>query len=519
MADALNLMPFKPRLVMFKHLTQHLLAALQAHQSVSPVYLNAPQSLQLHLLQAHQTSIRPACVQSQQALNLPEAPVHKLCYETAPFAHAAAETLYDLPELHFEILQADTVQHCMLPASRFQTFAHGNPGKQVLEFLATLIDTVLQEHGFSCRRQQQRLRFEALAEDTQLLLTSWHFAEHALNPCRAGLEKPLKPASDLPVPASPVFLWWGPYQINSQRCEVCLPAAPLSSFAQRFLAELNSQLAPTGIVARWSETQHLELLQPDLQQEIQIAAAERPALNPPHRYLELPLAVGHYRAQLPPATLGQLQINGEQLAFVSPPPQLEGLTALRDWLLLNLNTLLKSHHLTVSLAGEGLRFHWTGPPAQAVQLQVSPAFLQEILGFSELSYHNTTTAALQDSLNNWQQLSCRLLGDLRAQSAAEALCHSLVLPPVLGDLSQPDTLRAVAWLSFLTPAEAYLNGLLSRLDETLLALTQQPAVPGHVMQALQSAPILHVSPVYPAPEALSPEQPPDTPPPTFDHQI
>ncbi|MBF2054889.1 MAG: hypothetical protein IGS03_15695 [Candidatus Sericytochromatia bacterium] len=517
MADDLGLLPFKPRLVMLRHLTQHLLVTLQSHQHASSVYLKAPQPLQLSLLQAHQATVRPACVQSAQALALPEIPVQKACYEAAVFDQATPETSYDLPELHFEIQQAEISQSCTVPASRFCTFAYGNPAKQVLEFLATLIDTALQEHGFSCQRQQQRLRFEALTQDSQLLLHPLRFAEHASNPCSVGLEKPLKQLSDPPA-ASPLFLWWGPYQINSQRCEVCLPAAPVSSFGQRFLDELNLQLAPTGIVARWTETQYLELRQTELQQEIQIAAAERPALNSPHRYLELPLTAGHYRPQLPPSVLGELQIKGLPLTLTPPPFQLKDVNALREWLLQRLNILLSPHHLTVSLVEDCLCFQWTGPPAEDVQLQVSPAFLQQIFGFSELSHYDTAAAALQDSLNNWHQLSARLLHDLSDQAAAAPLCAGLVLPKVLGDLTHTDALRALVWLNFPEPAQRYLSELCKLLDDTLGALAQ-PLAQNQSMSALQTEPLRHVNPVYPAPEALSPEPPAEAPPATFDHQI
>lgn len=518
MNPPLNLIAFKPRLVMLKHLTRHLLTVLQAHQQASSVMLVAPQPLQLHLLLAHQATARPARLQSQQALILPDVSASKRRYETAIFDDALAETAYDLPELHFEIRNGETPQSCIVPASRFSTFAYGNPSRQLLEFMATLIDAALQDYGFSCRRQQQRLRFEALEHHAELLLTQLQFAPAARNPCHMGLEPGLRPATDAPPPPPPVFLWWGPYQINSQRCEVCLPAEPLSSFAQRFLEELNGQLAPTGIAASWTASQHLELLQPDFQQEIQISPAERPALNPPHRYLDLPLAAGHYRGQLPPAELGQLAINGHALALPVPPHQHDA-AALREWILLHLNQLLSPHHLTVSLRGESLCFHWTGPPSETFRIQVSPAFLQEMLGFMELVHPGTSSDDLQEGLGNWQKLGSRLFQDLSNHLLAEELCVRLKLPPLLGELAQPESLRAGVWLNFAEPATVYLTALVQALETTLHTLAQELPAPHLQALVVQPAPLRHIQPVYPAADVAAPELPAETPPSTFDHQI
>lgn len=496
---------FKPRLVMFRHLTQRLVNALQESQQATVPMLKAPNPVRWDLLTASQHTAKPIQVQSLKALALPEVsgiPAQLLC---PALESAQPETTYDLPEIQVEILglTGELEDTCQIPALHFTTFAYGHPAKQILEFWATVLDSALQEHGFSCQRQHQQLCFKALQAGRNLRISQLHF-EQVANPCTAGLRVGLTSTEPPHQPDQTPLIFWGPYQINQRHCEICLPAMPERKFCHAFLEQLNRQLEPTSIQASWTAEQHLMLTQA-AGQRIEVSALDVPDLNSAHQLLDLPLPTGHYQGQHR-VELGQMRVNGidYSLTFGSELRNSE----LSQWLTEQLNQLFKPAQLQVFLEADSLCFRSTDSQTEAIEIRLTTLLLQEILGFSELNYHNQAAEQFQQSLKAWQQLRQRLQADCAQAPVLQGLSQTLERMPSLNSLC------ASVWQEASSLALNHLKELLQAIEYALQQLppSSEPATPPQLLNG-------HTLPVYspsPAPvtEALS-EQPPSR----FDHQI
>jgi len=512
---------FKPRLLMLKRLGQHLQTLLHTLSTQHFSDITAPAPLDAaHLFVAQQHMQ----LRSETPLSLPAAAGRQAQLLTKPFVEALPDTHYDLPELCFDLLdpKGQTVDTRRIQPGSFTSFASGQASKQILEYLTTIINIELQDWNFQCLRQQQSLFFQALpaAAGWNLQLSEVTFSAQAQNPCHAHLEAGLSTLTSAQQAGQTAFCWWGPYRINEIRCEVCLPFQPdLETFASQFLAELQPQLEPTGLIAQWTPDKYLYLQTTQPNMNIQVVAEASPPLKAPHFHLQLKLPIAQETACTPPPSLGTLEINGV-------PIEIQGVScedgAAAGQLLEQINSRQAETGVLASLKAQHLHFQSLQPHRPLHLVTQSPT-LSQALGLTE--HHATVISQneLEQALSPWSTLLQRLLNDMvhiPSPSAAASEFQQQIkdIPLLLGSAQPIFQVQAGVWLRLPQPAQDYLNHAQNTLEAWLTALEQPAPAPEQVMLELLEA--------QPKTESLLPKvlnplqrERPEPKGVTFDHQI
>lgn len=400
-------------------------------------------------------------IESLSALHLPSQAGICARLLGSPVRGLLTQTTYPLPQITLSLLHPneETGLTLEIAPGPFQTFAHGNPTRQLLEYLSTVLDLELLPLGFRCLRQGQQLSLEALPERAGWNLRIDHIKPPDSGPYTdIGLHSGMSSLDPDQQKGLTAHLHWGPYLINGTSCAVSLPFESDSEmFASRFLQLLQSQLEKVGCHAAWLPHGKLTLAPTVSEVEIQALPFPVPAL--PDLPLELPLPTGVHRPlKNAMRHLGDLMLNGVQLTLEAPAdlPAEER----PSWLCKSLGSAgvearyLPSGALCLrSLADEQ-------PP---VINQVSPA-LGHWLGLREDSLPQQ--ASWQALWERWLQMRTQLLEIL----PPEKLPH-LRQQPSLAPEEAADQSARMRWLE---SCQDELNTLQAQLEQPPAVRKQAP---------------------------------------------
>lgn len=507
------LAPFKPRLVMLKHTTRNLLERLSLLKASQHQPWTAPQPLQPERLQ--QQGARQLQVFSLKPLELPASPGTLACLSVDCQQEAMPQTRYQLPQLEFELLdpQNQVIDKLMIPCGQFSTFAHGRLSHHLQEYLASVLNIELAGWQFQALRKGGQLQIQALPVRLgwNLRLADVSFPATKLPTWSGGLSSGMSTQDPLQQSGQFAFLWWGPFQINEQIYQLCLPySGDRELFQELFLEELNLQLSPNALQARFTPDQRLLLIHQEAGKAIQIQAEPAPELQDPHQALELPLPEGEHQ---PPylQVLGSLTLNGHELHFQAPVNAVSQ-ADFEQWLLQQFNQAVEHSGVMASISPHN---HLILTPIQTAYVELSAVSgpLAQLLGLSTLPENLLQFS--QQTLEQWSTLLSRLL-----QDAGSVLLSCFPEPPAhLGAFSE----QGLQWSADpLEQAENLQNWLLELQQalEPLLAsspVTQQEKL--HIW-AMSEAP---VSAPASKPVAFSHDRNtpsvPEGPKPRFDHKI
>ncbi|MGV3524484.1 MAG: hypothetical protein ACO1RX_09675 [Candidatus Sericytochromatia bacterium] len=357
----------------------------------------------------------------------------------SPVSGLLPQTPYLLPHITLSLLEPNgekSLEFEIIPGP-FQTFAQGNPTRQLLEYLATVLDMELLPLGFRCLRQGSQLSLEALPERAGWNLSIAHIMPPAESGpyTEAGLHTGMSSLAPDQQRGLAANLHWGPYLINGQSCVVSLPfESDTELFGSRFLKQLQAQLEQINCHAAWSPQGKLILTPTVSELEIQALAYSDPA--PPDLRLELPLPTGLHRP-LKHATrhLGELVINEVPITLEAPADLPVEVRA--DWLCKRLNQTTAGIEAQFVANGTLCLRSLAAGPAPVIT-QISPA-LGHWLGLTGTSVPQQ--ASWQALWTRWTQLRTQLLETLPPHALPQ-----LRQQPTLAPTEATDQSSRVHWL-------------------------------------------------------------------------
>lgn len=518
----------KPRLQMLHHLSLHLLENLQHLAAQSFAELSGQSPINWAKISPRSAAETFSNLRSQNALQLPPIQGVLSSMQGDKIQGLNPDQDYLFPEFHFVLLNplGQVFAEKTIAVDPFHTYFSAHPEKQVLEYLATIFDVELSEWHFACLRTSSRLKFSAQSERAgwNLRLQSLKVPESPTHPvCLGGLSAGLCTLDEGQRNGQLAFLFWGPYLINGQRCEICLPASPDSeAFARDFLNELQQQLAPTGIRAAWDRHLYLVLQNTRPGEEIQICAESAPPLIAPHQKLDLPLPEGLFPS---PAfkleALGTLRLNQVEIP-IFPAPNSETDPEPGQHLLNQLNEHTPTSGILASLNPQGTLTLHTTHPHKKLQLQSSSQSLSAALGLPHEIEIDPSPPKFTNDLNQWEQLLQRILSTLPAECspAARAFEQELSsLPAFLGSTTPKFQLYQAGWRQQPLQAQEWLQRLSQKLQDWLQALAPESS-DSQRPTALDLRLSSQISPGKFQTDSLNSIQPEEeVPSSTFDHKI
>lgn len=499
---------------MLVHSSKVLLQAIaeQAQNSFQEIKASAPVAWDWEGANFRQK----AELSSSQSLSLPAPTLRSAQIRVQSPIDAQPETYYQSPRLNCHLLDPqNTVQETLvIPGGLIKTPAKGRLNQFLQEYLATILNFELSVWKFSCRRDKQSLEISAGAERAgwNLQVVELSYDSEANLPWSGGLYEGLSSLDPNQQAGQIGFLSWGPYIINSQRCEISLPLSDdPNAFAVAFLAHLNRSLAATGIQADWNAEGKLTLLQHHRDRSIEVLQAENPpARKPPHHYLALDLAPGKHEA-LNPGKQESLTLNGVKIDLPTPPQEL---SELSDWFIETVNAWQETTGVMSSLGADQVLVLHSLKSFEPISLSGLSAWLKKCTGLSE------TLSAEQHKLQTIFEQWMRLLNALGQEAVWQANL------PIESCLSQQSYL-----LSWVPPCWEWKPQLLKQTEELALFVNQillyaqsfiepskkQPISPEHNNAALLEPPPLK-EPGSTSPTQAKPLEA-EHPKPSFDHKI
>lgn len=450
----MNSFSLRPRLLILVHKGRQLLSALQQQSCVEPLFYRANTPVRL--------PEQKQSVRSRVPLTLPQqaGACARLTIDLSAWS-VEPSTRYALPDTWLEFLPPDAVEPIALrlSAGAFETFAQGNPLKQVLEYWSTLLHCELEPLGWQAYRQGSELRIEASPERAGWNLSgSFAFEEtDAKTSARLSLRLPLPLSVDSleQQAGEPLVLSWGPYRLAGKRYSCRLlydPTWRLEDLQQAFLESL--QMQGFSYTIEW-QAGYLHLSFPahlTLEKDV-VAQVEEPELP----FLALELTPTHQHQTAMTFTCNR------------QPCELQGTSEHVSEVLQSLQNQLSSTGLELTLDGLGhLCF-------QAKDVQ-TPLWLSDIstqasvyLGLSEV---NETAPNLEytERVNEWR--SWLDLAQQYAPLFQEESDLQQTVDPFLRVFGENtfENLQDEAW-------QTAFRGVLDRLDTWMLASEANPSLP------------------------------------------
>ncbi len=392
----------KPRVLMLIHSSKVLLQAIDKQPRSS--FLEQQSVAAVHWDWEGASFAKKNEVISELVLSLPAPTLLCAQIRVEASAEVLPETVYQCPSTTWQLLDPqNTVQETLvIPGGRVKTPATGRLSQYLQEYWASLLEFDLSIWKFSCRRQKQLLEISAGSEcsgwNLQLQELTYDY-EDAL-PWSGGLFQGLSSLDPEQQAGQIGFLWWGPYLINSQRCEICLPYSEnLPAFASAFIEELNISLGAANIKAHWTADRKLLLQHQDRGQSLEILRSESPpALSSPHQYLNLDLPLGKHELLLEQK---QESLCLNQVEIHLPPPP-EDLTELSNWLMNAINSQQEATGVMISLGADNHFVLHSLKPFEPVSLTGLSSWLKKCTGLSESRPPGPDP--LQNSFEQWMRL-------------------------------------------------------------------------------------------------------------------
>lgn len=522
----------KPRLLMFQHLSEHLKQELALYAEQAYACLTGTKPVQWEAFHTLSSEQQFCTVRSTNPLIVPEYQGIASSMQGKAVQGLSDNQDYTFPELHFSLLtpQGQVHDECMIQPGRVHVHPSNHPEKQVLEYLSTVLDLELSQWHFNCFRKNQVIGFKAQKD-----IAGWNLRLSkivmpdlpAANICIAGLSEGQSTCDEGQENGQMAFLFWGPYLINGQTCEICLPGSSTrEGFASAFLQELQHQIAHTHIRAFWDAEMHLNLQSTRKNIDIHIGQVTVPPITSPHRSLNLSLPLGeHASPSIEKGLLGSIFLN--QIEIKIPGRSNKSDPSDTFWLLDVINTATPQTHIIASLTGtEQLKLEGTRP-LKSISLVCSSASIADILGLQSQATKPVNKANLNENIERWQHLLERICTDLSSISEPSQWVHNFLtqvkqMPGFLGANGTHIQINPAGWRHYPNQATTWLEELSKSVQDWLNSLTSQSTT-----QSSEQALALHahhhtLSPniqvqteQLPRAEAADNEKPK----PTFDHKI
>lgn len=520
MAHTGSLPQLHPRLFMLTHSGHHnlsLIQALRQNQQSLKTY-RSPKAINWELLATESNAVRQSEVISLQTLSLPLQAGIPAQLRSEPVSDLLPDQLYQLPEIHFELLdpKQETAAELVSSSSQFKTFAHGQPERQLLEYLSVILSHDLAEWGFSCQREANYLVFKAHPQ-----LPGWNLklkrlvqpAPHSAAPCSAGLKQGLSSIAAGQQSGKVATFHWGPWLINHKICQLSLPFEEPESFKQDFIAELCLQLKELELTAFWNPDGFLYLrgLRPGI--HITISRLQAPEIHLPDQTLRLNLPEGHFASQSQELSLGSFRLN-QAAIDLGPPPQEQN--ELRNWLCQTINRVSPQTQVQARLDSEDYLILQSLSSQSPLVIEDVSAGLEALLGLEPVRLGSLQNLEFDENQLRWNSLLNQLLqalpDDIPEAKALSELAQTI--PSELGSYqAQQLNWKTPASEQDLTQLEAYLRQLLKAL-EACLAISSKAT--GQAIKPLALELELTKTGGQPS-QPTSPPEPPQIS--SFDHKI
>ncbi|HEY9843681.1 MAG: hypothetical protein ACAI44_23045 [Candidatus Sericytochromatia bacterium] len=504
----------QPRLFMLAHSGRHLLAQLQSARQLQRTFCEylCPVAIGWNLLQQQATPLRQTQVESLQPLSLPALAGISARLQSQPLTTAASDTLYQLPDLSFELLdpQGQATRSTSMSCGRFRTFASGQPERQLLEFMAATLSYELSEWGFSCMRQRKQLLFSAhpALAGWNLALTELSFPPGDLPQSSCGLRAGLSSSGSGQTSGRLAYVHWGPWLINGQRCELALPFSnDIDHFSTAFAAALNQQLSDAAVV--WTPDRHLMLLPRRPGEPLEIAALPPSEVQAPDLPLDLPLPTGHFGPDHQVQPLGEFELNGTAIVLAQPADSPDA-----AWLCESINRHSPRTGVHAEITSEQHLHLQALHPHQPLIISAVSDLLQRALGLQAMRLGELDYAGLIAALERWTLLLNQVLADLPAPLAQALQSAGAEVPPLAGNFSDGLFWNEAALEHSLEPILAYLESVMIALELCLQAPETQSV---QNLRPLQLELEMTQGPLRNLTETESGTEPP--PRSTFDHKI
>ena len=461
----------QPRLFMLAHSGRHLLGQLQLARQTQRTFSEhlCPQPINWQMLKSAAPQ-RQTQVRSVKPLQLPSQAGISARLLGKKLSALDLETCYQLPDLSLDLIDplGQTGEQLIIRCGNFKTFNSGNPTRQLLEYLATLLNIELSPLGFSCLRQGEQLRLTAhpLLAGWNLLIRQVDFPDSSLPRCSGGLEAGLSSAGSGQQAGQVAFIHWGPYQINQEIYQLALAFESPDDFATSFAEAFNAQLRSNELSVVWTPDQHLLLMPIRPGVPLEITALPPLELSSPDLRLDLPLPEGHFAAERSAQEPGPIEINGIALRL-GPLPEVPD----AEWLCRQINQASAQTSVHASVTPDQHLHLQMLHPQQPLIISTVPESLQTALGLQPMRLGEVDHSSLDAALTRWTLLLNQVLADLPPGSPSSQALHEAAaqIPALAGHFDGQLSWSDQALKHAPDPMLAYLERIMTQVDVCLQA--------------------------------------------------